>query len=134
MDVHDDSKLLKINDLFFFYIPEISKSSLMNSSYLKSLDASIYIFPKKKGILLHNHSRVIKSRRFKIDTILYLQSIFQFCCSTDDLLRAGTDTLVSEKFHYVCTFFYEGAGSIIGILYRVQGSSFYPSSTVVVLG
>lgn len=70
MDVHDDSKLLKINDPFFFYISEISKSSLMNSSYIKSLDASIYIFPKKKGILLHNHSRVIKSRRFKIDTIL----------------------------------------------------------------
>lgn len=50
MDVHDDSKLLKINDPFFFYISEISRSSLMNSSYLKSLDASIYIYFLRKRV------------------------------------------------------------------------------------
>lgn len=62
------------------------------------------ISPKKKGILLHNQSTVIKFR-FNIDTILL--SIVHIPVSLIVLLtkylRVGADALVAEKFHYMRT-------------------------------
>lgn len=87
--------LLKMNNalMFFFYISEISKISLTN--VLNSLILQC-IFPKKKGILLHNLNTVTKFR-FNIDTIL--SSIVHIPVSlivllTTYFLRAWADPLV----------------------------------------